>query len=550
MKSRSIRLSVEGMTCDHCAAGITKALQHVDGVHSAVVSFEEKSAIVDVEPGVRAEALVQAVTTAGRYRACVDEGPTPSGARVAGGDSSDLLIIGGGSAAFAAAIRAASLGARATIIEAGAMGGTCVNVGCVPSKTMIRAAEKMNGARRNPFLGLSLSARVVDYAATIHQKEALVSELRQAKYADVLAAYPSISYREGTARFAAGGALTVDGRPTGASKIVLATGARPWEPPIPGLADTPHWNSTDALAATTLPSHLVVIGGGAVGIELAQMMLRMGSRVTLLEAQPSVVSNEDADVRSGLAAALREEGMCVEVGVRITRVGGRPGAYEIAIERAGLEETVGADALLVATGRRANSASLGLPEAGVAVTERGAVIVDEHQKTTNPDVYAAGDVTGDPMFVYVSAHTGAIAAENALLGDRVRRDLVGMPRVTFTDPAVASVGLSEADARRTGAEVVVSKLGLEHVPRAIAARETRGFVKLVVDAKMRLFLGAHILAPEAGEMIQEIVMAIRHGITVDEVARAMHPYLTHAEGIKLAALALGKDVRKLSCCAT
>ena len=466
-----------------------------------------------------------------------------------GSAPSDLLIIGGGSAAFAAAIRAADLGASATIVEAGTMGGTCVNVGCVPSKAMIRAAEKMHGATRNPFAGLTLSARLVDYAATVRQKDALVAELRQAKYADVLKSYPSVSYRQGTARFVAGGALTIDDQSARASKILIATGARAWEPPIPGLSDTPHWNSTDALAATTLPAHLVVIGGGAVGIEIAQMMLRMGSKVTLLEALPGVVSNEDGDVQGGLAAALREEGMRVDVGVRIGHVGGRFGAYEIAIEVGNRSETISADALLVATGRRANTGSLGLANADIRTSDRGAIVVDENQKTSNPNVYAAGDVTGDPMFVYVSAHTGSVAAENALFGDRVRRDLVGMPRVTFTDPAVASVGMTEAEARKSGAEILVSKLGLEHVPRAIAARDTRGFVKLVVDAKTRLLLGAHILAPEAGEMIQEIVMAIRHGITVDDITRAMHPYLTHAEGIKLAAQSLGKDVSKLSCCA-
>ena len=469
--------------------------------------------------------------------------------RVGGGDRADLVIICGGSAAFAAAIRVADLGGSATIVEAGTMGGTCVNVGCVPSKTMIRAAERMHAANRNPFSGLSLSARVLDYAATVGQKDALVAALRQAKYADVLESYPSVAYMQGTARFTAGGGMTIDGKLAGASKILIATGARPWEPPIAGLADSPHWNSTDALAATKLPAHLVVIGAGAVGIEIAQMMLRMGSKVTLLEALPGVVSNEDGDVQGGLAAALREEDMRVEVGVRIGHVGGRPGGYEITFEAGNRKETLRSDALLVATGRRANTGQLGLGEAGIRVDARGAVTVDEFQKTSNPNVYAAGDVTGDPMFVYVSAHTGSVAAENALLGDRVRRDLLGMPRVTFTDPAVASVGMTEAEARKAGKDILVSKLGLEHVPRAIAARDTRGFIKLVVDAKTRLLLGAHILAPEAGEMIQEPVMAIRHGITVDDIARAMHPYLTHAEGIKLATQALGKDVSKLSCCA-
>jgi len=551
MKPESIRLAIEGMTCDHCAVGITKALRSVKGVTHAEVSYATKAAIVQVESPTPVDHLVHAVSNAGRYSARVVDAPTPSSAARGALDKAgaDLLIVGGGSAAFAAAIRAADLGATATIVEAATMGGTCVNVGCVPSKTMIRAAEKLRGAAHNAFSGISLSARLVDYAATVHQKDGLVADLRKAKYADVLESYPSVSYSQGTARFVAGGALTIDGRPVAASKILIATGAHPWEPPIPGLADTPHWNSTAALAATKLPAHLVLIGGGAVGIEIAQMMLRMGSRVTLLEALPGVVPNEDVDVQNGLAAALRDEGMRVEVGVRVARVGGRPGAYEISVEIGGRSETIASDALLVATGRRANTAALGLSEAGVLTDARGAIVVDEHQRTSNPAIYAAGDVTGDPMFVYVSAHTGAVAAENALRGDRVVRDLVGMPRVTFTDPGVASVGLTEAEARTGGAEVVASTLGLEHLPRAIAARDTRGFVKLVVDASTRRLLGAHILAPEAGEMIQETVLAIRHGITVDDLARTMHPYLTRAEGIKLAAQALGKDPSKLSCCA-
>lgn len=550
MKSE-IRLTIEGMTCDHCAVEITKALKKLERVSGAVVSFASKTAVVAVEPTVGADSLVLAVAAAGPYTAREAKESTSSDPRRGPSSraSGDLLIIGGGSAAFAAAIRAADLGAAATIVEAGTMGGTCVNVGCVPSKTMIRAASILHAASRTPFAGMSLAARLVDYASTVRQKDALVAELRTAKYADVLEAYPSVSYRQGTARFVEGGVLTIDGQPVNAAKIVLATGARAWEPAIPGLAETPHWNSTDALAATTLPAHLVVIGAGAIGVELAQMMLRMGSKVTLLEALPGVVPNEDGDVQGGLATALREEGMRVEVGVRVERVTGAAGAYAVRVYAGNRTETIQADALLVAAGRRPNTAALGLADAGVRTDARGAVVVDDQQKTSNPRVYAAGDVTGDPMFVYVAAHTGAVAAENALLGDRVRRDLRGMPRVTFTDPAVASVGATEAEAREGGADILVSKLGLEHVPRAVAARDTRGFIKLVVDAKTRALLGAHILAPEAGEMIQEAVMAIRHGITVDDIARAMHPYLTHAEGIKLAAQSLGKDVKKLSCCA-
>lgn len=545
------QFEVSGMTCDHCARSIDALVQGTPGVVETHTSYASGRVIVVAESSADPTRIAQAIEEKGYKvvgRASRDL-PTER-KELPTGPSVDLTILGGGSAAFAAAIRAADLGFRAQIVEAATMGGTCVNVGCIPSKAMIRAAEKIGDVQHNPFAGLDLSARLTSYAAVVAQKDALVSALRQAKYADVLEAYPSVSYVQGTASLAEGGRLTIDGKPVPTSKILIATGARPWEPPIPGLSETPHWNSTDALAATALPRHLVVIGAGALGIELAQMFLQMGAEVTLLEALPGVVPNEDGDVQEALAAALREEGMRIEVGIRVAHVGGRPGAYEIAIEAGERRGMVHSDALLVATGRRANTASLGLAEAGICTNERGAIVVNEFQKTTNPDVYAAGDVTGDPMFVYVSAHAGAVAAENALLGDRVRRDLRGMPRVTFTTPAVASVGMTEAEARRSGAEVLSSKLGLEHVPRAIAARDTRGFIKLVVDAKTRLLLGAHVLAPEAGETIQECVMAIRHGITVDELARTMHPYLTYAEGIKLASQALGKDVRTLSCCAS
>ena len=208
-----------------------------------------------------------------------------------------------------------------------------------------------------------------------------------------------------------------------------------------------------------------------------------------------------------------------------------------------------AEQLLVATGRRANTRGFGLETVGVTLGTKGEIVVNGFLQTANPDIYAAGDVIGDPMFVYVAAYAGSLAAENALTGNVRRYDLATLPKVTFTDPAVASVGLADAQARAQGVEPLVATLSLEHVPRALAARDTRGFVKLVADAATRKIVGAHILAAEAGEMITEPALAIKHGLTIEDLTAAFHPYLTLSEGIKLAAQTFDKDVARLSCCA-
>lgn len=461
----------------------------------------------------------------------------------------DLAVVGGGSAAFAAAIRAADLGASVAIIESGALGGTCVNVGCVPSKTLIRAAEVFHRAGHHAFAGIRARLEPPDFRAVVEQKDALVAELQQAKYRDVLAAYPSVMLVKGKASLRPDGAVLGDGKPVRARKVVLAMGARPWAPPIPGLDTRPYLTSTEALSLTELPKSLIIIGASAVGLELAQFYACMGTRVTVLEALPGIVPMEDADVGDALAGYLREEGMQLYTDVAIWQVSGELGAYKVDVAQDGANHTFEAEQLLVATGRRPSTKGMGLEQAGVRLGKKGEVVVDGHLETTRQGIYAAGDVAGDPMFVYVAAYAGALAAENALQGNARTCDLSVVPRVTFTDPAVASVGLTEAQARERGVEVAISKLPLAHVPRAIAARDTRGIIKLVADARTDLLLGAHILAPEAGEMIQEAAMAIRFGIRVEEIGAMLHPYLTHAEGIKLACQTFKKDVAKLSCCA-
>lgn len=370
------------------------------------------------------------------------------------------------------------------------------------------------------------------------------------RFDPAIAAPGQIAEASTNAGYPAAPVSSIDGAILEPARLVITTGASPWAPPIEGLAEAGYLTSTEALALTTLPRSLVVIGGSAVGLEIAQFYARLGTRVSVLEAMPALVPAEDGQVGSALAGYLREEGLDVRTGVSIQRVTRDQAGYTLRVTTAdGVDETLAAEHLLVATGRRANARGFGLEDAGIEVGKRGELRVNQCLQTSRPEVYAAGDVIGDPMFVYVAAYGGHLAAENAIRGNTRQYDLSALPRVTFTDPQVAAVGMTEEDARRSGVDVMVATLPLSYVPRALAARETRGFIKLVADRRTNRLVGAHILATDAGEMIQEPTLAIRHGLTIDDLATAFHPYLTLAEGIKLAAQTFTKDVKKLSCCA-
>lgn len=436
------------------------------------------------------------------------------------------------------------------MVERGSLGGTCVNVGCVPSKALIRSAEARHGITMRAFDGIRGELAGFDFERVVAQKDRLVADLQQAKYWDVLANYPSIELRRGHARFGAHGQVEVDAEPIGARRVLVATGAGPWTPPIPGLEEAGFLTSTTLMELRKLPQHLVVIGAGAIGLELAQAFRRFGSRVTLLEVAPQALPAEDATIADALVRYLVEEGLEVNLGVRVTSVHRERGSYRIVVDKGDDRVTIEADQLLVATGRRPITAELGLQHAEVRVGPRGEILVDEHLQTTRAGIYAAGDVIGDPAFVYVAAYAGRVAAENAVGGLGTQYDLSIVPRVTFTDPAVASVGVTEAQAQASGHRVDVTTLAMEHVPRAIAAHDTRGLIKLIRDAENHTLLGAHILAPEAGDIIQLAVMAMELGATTDQLASMLHPYLTNAEAMKLAAQTFQKEVKALSCCAS
>ena len=460
----------------------------------------------------------------------------------------DLAVIGAGSAGFSAAIAAADQGAQVALIGAGTIGGTCVNIGCVPSKALIRAAETLHNARAAArFAGIRADAEVVDWRATVGQKDALVAELRQSKYVDLLPAYNNIAYREGPARLVEGGVVANSAR-IAAGKIVITTGARPAIPSIPGVETVPHLTSASALDLAELPRSLLVIGGGFVGAELAQMFSRAGVKVTLI-CRSRLLPEAEPEIGAALTGYFADEGIEVVSGVSYRSIRKTESGVALAIAQDGRDITVEADKVLIATGRTPNIEGLGLAEFGVALSPKGAIVVDDRMRTTRAGVYAAGDVTGRDLFVYMAAYGAKLAAKNALNGDSLRYDNSAMPAVMFTDPQVASVGLTEAKARAAGHAVRVSTIGLHQVPRALAARDTRGLIKLVVDAGSRKLIGAHILAPEGADSIQTAALAIRQGLTADDLAETIFPYLTTVEGLKLAALSFDKDVALLSCCA-
>lgn len=463
-------------------------------------------------------------------------------------DNYDLIVVGAGSAGFSAAITAAENDKNVALIGWGIIGGTCVNVGCVPSKTMIRAAEALHGARAaHRFGGVSGEAKLDDWSALMTDKDDLVETLRNKKYIDLLSDYKSIEYIEGQARITDGG-VSLGERFIGAGKIVIATGASPSIPEINGLTDTPYLNSTDALELDALPRSLIVMGGGYIGCELAQMFARAGTQVTLV-TRSHLLPEAEPEISAALTEYLQNEDVVVKTGLAYMHTEKTDTGISLTVSTDGQLETFEAQHLLLTTGRRANTEGLGLSEVGIQTRSNGSIIVNDQMRTTLPNVYAAGDVTGQDQFVYMAAYGAKLAAMNALNGDELKYDNATMPWVVFTDPQVAGVGLSEAQAIDAGYSVKTSIAPLDVVPRALAAKDTRGLIKLVADEETDTLLGAQVLAPEGSDSIQTMVMALKFGMTAKSLGETIFPYLTTVEGLKLAAQGFGKDVSKLSCCA-
>lgn len=470
----------------------------------------------------------------------------------------DLAIVGSGGGAFAAAIRATGLGKRVVMVERGTIGGTCVNTGCVPSKALLAAAEARHVAVDSArFPGVSASAGPVDMPALIEGKSALVESMRTEKYVDLSADY-GWALVEGNAWFAGTmdapllqvASLTGGVHAIEAEHYLVATGASAYVPPVPGLAEAGYLTSTTAMELNEVPESLLVLGGGYVALEMAQLFSRLGTRVTML-VRSRLASPEEPETSKALAAVFADEGIRVVPRATLDSVerDGTNGGIIAAASVAGGKEVFRADRLLVATGRRPVTEGLNLDSVGVKTGAAGEVVVDSSLATSNPRIWAAGDVTGHREFVYVAAAHGAMAVDNAFIEAGAEVNYRHLPRVTFTSPAIGAVGMTEKDVVAAGIRCDCRVLPLEYVPRAVVNRDTRGFIKVVADRDTGRILGISAVAKDAGELAAAGVYILEAGMTTTQVASAWSPYLTMAEGIRIACKAFTADVTKLSCCA-
>jgi mercuric reductase len=547
-------LQIAGMTCASCAAHVEEVLRQVPGVRSAVVSYAKGLARLTIDHGTASAALTAAVAGLGYEATLAEPAPADEDRRSSDKGGNDVpqlqvAIIGSGGAAMAAALKAVEQGAQVTLIERGTIGGTCVNVGCVPSKIMIRAAHIAHLRRESPFDGgIAATVPAIARGKLLAQQQARVDGLRHAKYEGILDANPAITVMRGEASFEDEQRLAVrlndgDKRVVTFDRCLVASGASPAIPPIPGLSESPFWTSTEALASDTIPERLAVIGSSVVALELAQAFARLGSGVTIL-ARNTLLSREDPAIGQAITAAFRAEGIDVREHTQASRVAHMGGEFVLTTGDGELRT----DKLLIATGRSPNTRDMALEAAGVAVNKHGAIVIDQGMRTSAPHIFAAGDCTDQPQFVYVAAAAGTRAAINIAGGDAVL-DLTTMPSVVFTDPQVATVGLSEAEAHLRGVTTASRVLTLDHVPRALVNFDTRGFIKLIAEAGTQRLLGVQAVAPGAGELIQSAALAIRARMTVQDLADQLFPYLTMVEGLKLAAQTFTRDVSQLSCCA-
>lgn len=470
----------------------------------------------------------------------------------------DLVILGSGSTAFAAALRAAELGKRAVMTEERTLGGTCVNRGCLPSKNLIEAARIVWEAAHPRYPGLRPASIDVDFKELVRQKDAIIHDYRDRKYNSIVEAAEQIKVVSGHAAFVGDHTVSVDGRTITGDQFLIATGTRPAVPPIGGLDQVPYLTS-DLLTSDEsqelydLPRSLVLVGGGYIALELGQMFHRFGSEVTVLERGRTILPNAEPEVALALTEALRDEGINLMTGVSVRWVAQQDGDIVVVGDKGGAEQRFHAERLLVAAGRAPNTDAIGLDRVGVALDEHGFVRVNEDLRTTIPHIWAAGDCiggqTGSQRATPVGAHDGGVVAGNALGGERRTVDHTVIPRTIFTDPQVAVVGLTDAEANARGHRCWCNTIPVELVPRAGAVRDTRGIAKMVLDVDTNTVLGVSLVMRDAGEVIHEAAMGLKLGATIEDFIDLIHVYPTMAEALKIVAISRYKDPAKLSCCA-
>ncbi len=471
----------------------------------------------------------------------------------------DLVILGSGSTAFAAALKAAELGKTALMTEARTVGGTCVNRGCLPSKNLIEAAKLIHEARNPRYPGIEPYEVKFDFGELIRQKDDLSSGYRNERYMKRLDESENLEILRGRVEFTDAGTVEMDGRRIEGEKFLVALGSTPIAPEIEGLDEVPYMTSDlltseENMELTELPESLVVVGGGYIALELGQMFSRFGSRVTILERNDQVLKHGyEPQVGRAVQEILRKEGVGVQTNAKIRRVRRTGGGVGVELESG---EEMRAEQLLIATGRRPNTQGVGLEKAGVETNGHGEILVDQFLRTSASHVFAAGDVIGNQLrsqlATPVGAHDGTRVAENAFAaGEKLQPvDHSVIPRAIFTDPQVGIVGITEEEAIARGHRCWCRTIPMELVPRAGAIRDERGIIKMVADADTDEVLGVSMVGQSAAEVIHEAAMGLRFGATIEDFVDMIHVYPTMAEALKIAAISRRKDPAKLSCCAS
>ncbi|MDQ3395172.1 MAG: mercury(II) reductase [Bacteroidota bacterium] len=459
----------------------------------------------------------------------------------------DLIIIGGGSAAFSAAIRANEMKLNTLLINGGLpLGGTCVNVGCLPSKFLIRAAEQIHKASYSPFEGIIAKGATIDFTKIMQQKKKLVAEMQQKKYLDLLNDLEFMTIIEGFASFIDKNSILINYKEYKAIKIIIATGSSTLIPGIKGLENVQYFTNDTLFDLDELPESLIIIGGGYIGLEIAQAYSRFGSKVSIIEMADHILSTETKDISDEITHYLNKEGIKIYTGNSVKQVKQVNNLVHVEMD----DQNLVATHLVLATGRKANTENLNLENADIALNNKGFIEVNEKLETNVPNIYAIGDVNIFPPFVYAAAYEGGIAVANAFEGSEKTVDYSSMPWVIFTDPQVVGVGIDEQAAQEENIPFEITSMPLSEVPRSVAALDTRGFIKLIRNPETDLLLGARIIAPEGSELAMEISLAIKYKVPVKDIIATLHPYLTLSEGIKLAAMSFTTDLKKMSCCAS
>lgn len=465
----------------------------------------------------------------------------------------DLIILGQGSAAFGGAIKANEVGIKTAMVGDNAtsgtlIGGTCVNVGCVPSKRLITAGTVFHEAALNSFDGISYAKGKLNFRKVIKQKDKLVKRFRKEKYADVLRNLQNVTYYKGLARFVSPNDVKVGDNTLHGQQFLIATGAKAKVPSINGLEKVDYLTNEEALSLKELPQSMCVIGGRALGLEFAQMYSQFGTKVTVLQRSDRILPENEPEVSASLTQYLQEIGVTIHTSTSISWVDKKGKRRVINFSQKGKRHTMSCEQILFATGRTPNTERLDLDRAGVRTDEKGFIKVNEEMHTSAPHVWAAGDVIGEPMLETIAAKEGAVAVHNAFTQHKRKINFDEVPSAVFTYPEVARVGLTESEVQQRGMKCSCVTLPLDFVPKAHVIGDIRGLVKLVINADTKQVLGVHMVAPHAADLIHEGVIAVKFKLTIDDIIDTVHVFPTLSEGIKLAAQSFYKDIGQLSCC--